>query len=81
MAREVEHRRHLFTDCSGFHYRDSEEVRRSRTFPFLRDCTCGTCKDRILKVLRDKDWNHLNVDVEQILDHIMKSIRARSGNL
>lgn len=57
-------KRHYFLPCNT-HYSLPEDV---RTTNFLKETTCGACKQRVLKVLQDADWSTLP---EHVYDAIL----------
>lgn len=55
---------HRFQDCAGFPQHESAAVRHRRSSTDLRRVTCDACKQRVLRVVAQRDWSKL-FDVER----------------
>lgn len=59
---------HRFQDCSGFSWRMPGAERDRHTTSDIMSITCGTCKQRILNIILNLDWNLLPTqDLEDAL--------------
>lgn len=67
-------KKHLFTDCSGFNWRDTPEERQPHVTRLIRDVTCGQCKGRVQDVVRSIDWSDLKDDEVRFLDSAAAAI-------
>ena len=58
---------HLYTDCTGFDWRATDDERNARTTASLVLVTCGQCKGKLLDRLRKTDWSTLDIDTLTVL--------------